>query len=587
MKQFFKFFFASMLGFIIGSIVLFFILIAIVAGMVSNASSKKTVELSEKSILKITLNEPVTERTPSNPFKNWMSGEIKSSPQPGLYDIVKLIDKSATDENISGLYINVTDVDAGLASLEEIRNALIEFKKSKKFLVAYSEYFSQKGYYLASVADEIYLHPEGGLEWKGMGAQLLFFKNMLEKIGVEPQIIRHGKFKSAIEPLIAEKMSDENRAQMKALIDDLWRNSSSQVAKSRGKTYEEFELLADSLSIETPADAVAFGLVTKTVYEDEVLSILKKKSNASEEPKFISLSRYANTPDRSSKYSANKIALVFANGDIISGKGNDETIGSETLAETLRKARTDEKVKAVVLRVNSPGGSALASDVIWREIELIHKAKPVVVSMGDVAASGGYYISCAANKIYAQQSTITGSIGVFGVLFNAQKLMEEKLGVTTDSYKTSDYGDMGSIARPLTAAERNKVQRSVEEVYDTFTNRVADGRKISQANVDSIGQGRVWSGEDALQLKLIDAYGGIQDAIKEAATLAKLSEYRISELPVQKDPLMELLENGGKDLRSSLIKTELGDNATYYQSLKKIMNLQGVQARLPFELKLD
>ncbi|MBK8845871.1 MAG: signal peptide peptidase SppA [Bacteroidetes bacterium] len=587
MKQFFKFFFASMLGFIIGSIVLFFIFIAILAGIVSSTSNKKTVELKEKSILKITLAEPVTERTPSNPFKNWMSGEIKSNPQPGLYDIVKLINKSGADENISGLYINVSDVSAGMASLEEIRNALVEFKKSKKFVVAYSEFYSQKGYYLASVADEIYLHPEGGMEWKGMGAQLLFFKNMFEKIGVEPQIIRHGKFKSAIEPLIAEKMSDENRAQMKALIDDLWRNSSSQIAKSRGKTYEEFEMLADSLAIETPADAVKYGLVTKTIYEDEVLALLKKKSNATDQPKFISMERYANTPEKNVKYSANKIALVFANGDINSGKGNDESIGSETLAETLRKARTDEKVKAVVFRVNSPGGSALASDVIWREIELTRKVKPVVVSMGDFAASGGYYISCAANKIYAHQSTITGSIGVFGVMFNAQKLMEEKLGVTTDTYKTSDYSDIGSIARPLTAAERNKVQRSVEEVYETFTSRVADGRHIIQADVDSLGQGRVWSGEDALQLKLIDAFGGIQDAIKEAASLAKLSEYRISELPIQKDPFMELLQDGSEDVRKSIIKAELGENASYYQSLKKLMTLQGVQARLPFELKLD
>ncbi|HRC32793.1 MAG TPA: signal peptide peptidase SppA [Bacteroidia bacterium] len=587
MRQFFKFFFASMLGFIVGSVVLFFLLILMIAGVVSTMSGPKTMAIHGPHVLKINLQQPLTERTPNNPFRNFRAGEIKSQMQPGVYDIIEDLDKAANDKNIKGIYLNITDIDGGISSVEEIRNAILKFKKSKKFVIAYSEYYSNKGYYLASAADKVYLNPEGELDFRGYATQLMFLKGMLEKVGVEPQIIRHGKFKSAVEPLTEEKMSDANREQMKALIDDLWKHTLAGIGKSRNKTYDELELMADSLLIESPADAVKYGLIDGTKYEDEIMKMLTEKSETKDDKvDFVSLEKYNNVPS-GKKFHAQKIALIFATGSIGSGKGDDESIGSETTADAIRKAREDKNVKAIVLRVNSPGGSALASDVIWREVTLAKKEKPVVVSMGDLAASGGYYISCAADKIYAQPNTITGSIGVFGVIFNAQKMLNEKLGLTFDTYKTGEYGDMGLPTRALTPGERRKIQNSVENVYDQFTKKVGDGRGIAQANVDSIGQGRVWSGEDALQIKLVDELGGINDAIAAAAKLAKITEYRVSQLPVQKEPFVELLEGGADDVKQSMINSELGANAKYYKSLKDIFKMQGIQVRLPYDITIQ
>lgn len=577
--------FASMLGMLLMFIFLFLICLGIVSAIVSSAGSDKSVQLSANSVLEIKLDEPLTERTPNNPLKNLKFPSLKSSNQLGVYDIVKNIEKAGKDENIKGIYLNVSNIQGGLASIEEIRNALLRFKESKKFIVAYSEDYAQTTYYLCSVADKIYLNPQGAIDFKGFFTELAFFKGMFDKLEIQPEVIRHGKFKSAVEPFIAEKMSNENREQIKTFVDAMWNHTVEKIAESRKKSADELQLIADSLKVQKPEDAVTYGLADQLAYQDEVEKILKDKAGVSSNDKLnlVSLGKYKHVPEKAGEYVKERIAIVYASGAIGSGEGDDENVGSETTAEAIRKARLDNNVKAIVLRVNSPGGSALASEVIWRETELAHKVKPVIVSMGNLAASGGYYISCAADTIVAQPNTITGSIGVFGLLFNFKNLLNNKLGITTDIYKTGNYSDIGMPTHPLSDAERKIIQNSVEDVYSTFLKHVSDGRGMSTADVDSIGQGRVWSGIDAKRLGLVDVLGDFNDAIKIAAKMAKLDKYRITELPVQKDPIEELIRDLKDDAQASYVKQNFGDAADYLKSLKEILNMRGVQTRTMFD----
>lgn len=561
--------------------VIFFIFIF---ALVASVDKEKHVKVAENSILEITLDHPLKDRTSNNPLKSFNFGSMESNHQLGLNDIVDCIDRAATDKNIKGIYLNIGEVSGGLASVEEIRNALLRFKASKKFIVSYAEFYSQNAYYLSSVADELYLNPQGDIDFRGYATQLAFLKGTLEKLEIEPIVIRHGKFKSAIEPFINDKMSDANREQVKRFVDDFWQHTRDGVAASRKLSPEQVETIADSMMIETPEKAVQFGMADQLMYEDEVMDLLKKKSGTkNEKPELVSLTKYGHSSE-SSEYKKNKIAVIYAVGEISSGEGDDESIGSTTTAADIRKARLDKDVKAIVLRVNSPGGSALASDVIWREVSLAKKAKPVVVSMGNLAASGGYYISCAADEIVAQPNTVTGSIGVFGLMFNMQKMFNNKLGVTFDTYKTGPYGDLGLPTRPMTEAERMKIQNGVEHIYDVFTKRVAEGRKMKQADVDSIGQGRVWSGSDALKLGLVDTLGNLGDAVKIAAQLSKTSDYRIYELPIEKDPFQEIVKDLTGDARNAIIKSELGENARFYETIKKLASWQGLQMRLDFDV---
>ena len=584
MKEFFKFMFASMVGFLLSIAVVTIIFFIFIFALVASVDSEKHVKVAENSILEITLDHPLKDRTSNNPLKSFNFGSMESNHQLGLNDIVDCIDRAATDKNIKGIYLNVGQVSGGLASVEEIRNALQRFKSSKKFIVAYAEYYSQNAYYLCSVADELYLNPQGDIDFRGYATQLAFLKGTLEKLEIEPIVIRHGKFKSAIEPFTNDKMSDANREQVKRFVDDFWQHTRDGVAASRKLSPDQVETIADSMMIETPEKAVQFGLADQLMYEDEVMDLLKKKSGTkNEKPELVSLTKYGHSSE-SSEYRKNKIAVIYAVGEISSGEGDDESIGSTTTAADIRKARLDKDVKAIVLRVNSPGGSALASDVIWREVSLAKKAKPVVVSMGNLAASGGYYISCAADKIVAQPNTVTGSIGVFGLMFNMQKMFNNKLGVTFDTYKTGPYGDLGLPTRPMTEAERMKIQNGVEHIYDVFTKRVAEGRKMKQADVDSIGQGRVWSGSDALKLGLVDTLGNLGDAVKIAAQLSKTSDYRIYELPIEKDPFQEIVKDLTGDAKNAIIKSELGENARFYETIKKLASWQGLQMRLDFDV---
>ncbi len=580
--------FASMLGFFLTFVLIMILFIGIMASAISFAG-EDSVTIPEKTILVLNFDEPVNDRSPSNPFTGFDFANFKTNKNIGLNEVLHLLKKAADDSKISGILLDLDQLQAGSATTEEIRNGLIDFKKSGKFIYSYSEGYSQKAYYLASVSDKIFLNPTGSLDFKGLAGQVMFLKGLLDKLEIEPQIIRHGKFKSAVEPLILDKMSAANRGQTLSFISSMWNQMLKGISESRKISVKQLTAIADSLKIGDPKDALALKLVDKLAYKDEVIDELMTKTGAKENKdlSLITLGKYSNSPDNESSGSRDKIAVIYALGSIGGGEGDDQTIGSEKISKTIRKARLDKNVKAIVLRVNSPGGSALASDVIWREMVLAKQAKPVVVSMGDVAASGGYYIACAASKIIASPNTITGSIGVFGIVPNMQKFFNNKLGITFDEVKTNAYADYISGTRPMTEMERKFLTRDIEKIYSTFIGHVAQGRGMTVAQIDSIGQGRVWSGADAKRIGLIDDFGGLNFAIETAAKLAKLEKYRVTELPEQKDPFTMIMEEIGKDNSSRILKSELGENYAYLNYIREIAQMKGVQARLPFQISIE
>ena len=585
MKQFFKFTIASAFGLIICTIFLL-----IIGSIIASSGNSDKISLSENHVLKLDLNGFIQDRKEKTPFGiSEITG--KNDDVTGLNEILRNIKKAKNDQFISGILLDVNQISAGYASLEEIRNVLIDFKESGKFITTYSELYSQRAYYLASVANYICMYPEGGVDLKGLNSTVTFFTNALKKMGIQPQVIRHGKFKSAVEPFMLTEMSKENRNQIETYIGSLWSTFSKNIALSRGISSKKLNQIINNFELKTPEDAIRLGFVDSLFYRDQFqkhLSILCEKEKY-DDINFINLSKYDNVKNENvrAKFKKDKIAVIYAQGEIVSGSGSETVIGSERISKAIRKARKDDKIKAIVLRVNSPGGSALASDIIWREMALAQDKKPVVVSMGDVAASGGYYIACASDKIYASPNTITGSIGVFGLMFSFEELFSEKLGLTFDQVKTNKFADLGSPNRPLTKEEYSHIQQSVEEVYNTFTSKVAKGRKMSQQNIDDIGQGRVWSGTNAKDINLIDEFGGLEQAIKGAAELAEIKDYRITELPVQKEPLQQLIENLGEEIQTSWLRNELGEQFKYYKTLNDIKNIKGVQARMPLQFIID
>jgi protease-4 len=588
MKEFFKFVFASMIGFILSFFVVFLVLITIVVAIVSSAGSDEKVSPASNSILHVRLNYPIKERTDKNPFAELGLMGFESKQTLGLNEILENLEEAKKDDHIKGIFLDVSSLAAGFATIEEVRNALIDFKKSGKFILAYSEVYTQGAYYLASVADKVYMNPEGMIDFRGLSTEMMFFKGSLEKLEIEAQIIKVGTYKSAVEPFILDKMSEPNRQQVNSFLGSMYDHFLTEISRSRKISKKTLFSLADSSKIRNPNDALVYKMIDGLKYKDEVIDELKSKSGIekNKELKSVSIEEYAPAPEENSSGSSNRIAIVYANGEIISGEGNDESIGSDRISRAIRKARLDNKVKAIVLRVNSPGGSALASDVIWREMVLSKKVKPVIVSMGDVAASGGYYIACAADSIFAQPNTITGSIGVFGIIPNMQKFFKNKLGITFDGVKTGRYADIGSINRPLTDAERMIIQQEINKVYSTFTQKVADGRKKSQSYVDSIGQGRVWSGTEALQNGLVDRLGNIDDAIASAAKKAKLKDFKIVSYPDQVDPIKSFFDNSGDKIKTYFMKRELGDQFIYYEQMQHAINLSGVQARIPYNIQV-
>jgi len=588
MREFFKYVFATVVGFIISIFLVSIFFIIIVVGIVSSLSEEKKVDVAANSVLHLNLDQKIQERTPNKRFDNLpiIGSDEKSI---GIRDLIQALREAKTDDNIKAVYLTATAPSAGKATLKEVRDALIDFKTSKKPIIAYSEVYSQDAYYIASAANKVYLNPQGALEFKGFRSELMFFKGALEKMGIEAQIIRVGNYKSAVEPFTNDKMSDYNRQQITAYLTGLYRTFLDGIAQTRKISSDSLNFLADNYKIQQPKDALSYKMVDGLRYKDEVIDELKKLSGTKKTGTIstVSINDYAENVAREKKTGKKKIAIIYANGDIISGEGNDATIGSERISRAIRKARLDSNVKAIVLRVNSGGGSALASDVIWREVLLSKKTKPVIASFGDVAASGGYYIACAADSIFVQPNTITGSIGVFGIIPNLQNLLNNKLGITFDGVKTGKYADIMSVNRPLTAGERFIIQNEVNHIYDTFVTRVADGRKKSKSYVDSIGGGHVWVGTDAVKNGLADRVGSFEDAIVAAGKKAKLSEYRVVEYPEKIDPLKSLLESSTDKIKMYYTKQELGDNFMLFLQVKNALLHTGIQARMPFEIKVQ
>jgi protease-4 len=591
MKDFFKFMFASMLGFLIMSVIMFFVFLGIISGFAAMMQTQET-QVAENSLLHIEFSTPLIDRTSKDPFSNFNFSSFDLKKSIGLNDILKNLDKASRDPNIKGIYLDLTNLQSGMATVEEVRHALLEFKKSGKFILAYSEGYTQGSYFLASTADTIYLNPEGGVDFRGLYAEVMFFKGTLEKLDADMQIIRHGKYKSAVEPFLLDKMSDESREQMQAILNVLWDRMSGGISASRNMTIDQLNEIAENLTLRTAKDALKYHFVDALVYKDEVLAALKGRLGLEDDDdiKTVSLSKYTDAadPDSPKADRKNRIAVVYAIGEIHSGNGNDMSIGSERISKAIREARKDEKVKAIVMRVNSPGGSALASDVIWREVKLAAAEKPFVVSMGDVAASGGYYISCAADKIFADATTITGSIGVLGLVPNLENTMRNKLGITFDYVKTHENANMMTPMRPLTPFQHEVILSSIEDIYSTFVQHVADGRNMTWEAVDEIGQGRVWAGSDALRIGLVDEIGGLEEAIDEAILLAGLETWSIKEYPEQKDPIQEIFDElTGSTRIEAKIKSELGDNYRLYQYMKYWQNTTGAQMRMPFDVYIN
>ncbi len=580
--------FASLFGFIIGGFLLILILVGIAGSIASGGADEKSVTLKENSVLNLRLNYIIPERTHKNPFELFDIPGMTGGKSIGLNDILDNIKKASEDSHIKGIYLGADISPNSYASLEEIRNALIAFKKTGKFIIAYAEIMDEHSYYVASAADRIYLNPSGEIILNGFSTQVFYIKGMLDKIGVEPELIRHGKYKAAGEPLIADKMSEANRHQIEGYMGSLYNHFLKNIAKSRHKDLNEMTEIVNKLLVQNPSDAIRLGIIDSVKYEDEVDNLLKGKLGLGEKDKveLVSMSKYKNVSVNTS-ISDNKIAVVYCVGDIVSGKGDDQTMGSEKIAETIRKVREDDKYKALVLRINSPGGSAMASDIIWREVVLCKKKKPVIVSMGDVAASGGYYIAAPADVIVAEPNTITGSIGVFGMMINAKELLNEKLGIKIETVKFGDFSDLGSPDRPLNEGERKIIQNSIDRIYTDFVKRVSEGRHLTEAQVDSIAQGRVWSGFEAKQIGLVDEFGGLNKAIEIAAKKAKLNEYRTVALPEMNDPFSELLSNLRDNASSYFMKKELGSNYAQYLQIKNVMKYQGIQARMSYDIKIE
>lgn len=583
MRSFLKFFFASLLALIIFSIIGLFVLIGWIGGI---ASASKA-ETGSKAVLVLDLSQPFRERMQENPFS---FADDDQYDVPGIYDLVRLIRYAKQDSAIKGIYVKCNANSNGFAASEEIRNALIDYKKSGKFLYAYGDVISQKAYYVGNVADKIYCNPKGGVEWRGFASELPFLKGTLQKLEIEPQIFYAGKFKSATEPLREDRMTDANRLQTSELLNDLFNRFLEQAALARNLDTTVLRQCVNEHRIQYAGDALQYKLVDGLKYDDEIKDEIRGKLKIAPNAKinFISVGKYANAVNY--KQSGNdKIALIYAQGDIVDGKGDQQEIGSDAYRSLISKARMDKDIKAVVIRINSGGGSSLASENIWREITITRKEKPVVVSFGDVAASGAYYLSCNADSIFAEPNSITGSIGVFSILPNMQQFFKNKLGVTFDGVKTAPDADEMTITKPLTPMQKKFFQNEVDSIYYNFKSRVATGRKKPIEYVDSVGQGRVWSGEKGLELGLVDKLGNLQDAIDCAARMAKTTDYRLREYPEPKNLLEQFLGNYRKNASIKAIKEELGeDGFKTYNAIKRVKSMAGtVQARLPFDFDFE
>jgi protease IV len=589
MKNFLIYTLATITGIIIASFLIFFIMLASLSAMV--AVGEKPASINDNSILVLKGGVEIPDQGNPNPFAGFDPVNMTFTPTAGLNDILKNLDKAASDSKIKGVLIENGLMPSGWGTTEEIRNALDNFKKkSGKFVIAYSDYvLEQQGYYLSSIADKIYINPASMVDFKGLSGEVMFFKKALEKIGVEVQVIRHGKFKGAVEPFLLNELSEENREQIKDYIGSIWKHVVDKISASRDIPADQLNILADRLAGNLADSALKNKLVDGLMFRDELIDTLKSLSGLTSDDKInlVQMTRFTKVPDPKKVLTVkNRIAVIYASGSIVNGRGNDYNIGGKEYCEIIRKERLDSSVKAIVIRVNSPGGDAIAADQIWREVMLASKAKPVVISMGNLAASGGYYISAPGTKIYADPTTISGSIGVFGLIPNAGKLLENKLGINTETVNTNENSDFPSIYRPMKVYEKEVMQKIIEKIYNDFVSKVADGRKMTFNAVDSIGQGRVWSGTSSFNNGLVDDIGGLNDAIQSAADLANLKTYSIRELPALEDPYTKLLNQLSGNIRLNFIRKELGESFRLYRELAEIRDMSGIQARLPYFIEI-
>lgn len=587
MRSFFKIFLATLLA-----LVVFIILSCLViVGIIASATSSSKPDIGSKGVLVLDLSNTFNEQSQKNTLGS-LTGDA-SADVPGLYDVVRMLHYAKSDSSIKGLFIKAEDNPNGYATSEELISAIDDFKASGKMVMSYGETMSQKAYYVASSANKIYCHPAGGVEWNGISVDLYFIKNLLDRLEIQPQIFYAGKFKSATEPLRATQMTEPNKLQTNVWLGDLYGLLLQQASRARNIDTAQLHNLANTGAIQTANDALRYHLIDGLKYDDDVKNEWEKLLHLDKTDKinFITLGKYADAVDFTKSSGNDRIAVLYAQGDITSGKGGKGSIGSDDYKNIIRKLRLDDDVKAIVFRVNSPGGSALASDVIWHEIQLARKVKPVVVSMGDYAASGGYYISCAADSVYADAGTITGSIGVFTVIPNMQSFFKDKLGVTFDGVKTAPYADMNTASRPLTPAEQRFVQANIDTTYNTFLSRVANGRKRDTAYIDSIAQGRVWTGERGIPVGIVDRNGTLNDAIACAARMIKSNDYYVKEYPERKSYLQELLDSyadKSMSVKQNAIEEEIGKPA--YDMVMKLKDVQSMfntpQARLPFMMEV-
>ncbi len=592
--KFSKVLLAAFLGTLIALVVNFFIKVGVVSSMISSLSTETETISKPKpnSVLYMKLNYDIPDRTTDNPFSAINFQTMESLDATGLNDILRNIERAKTDPNIKGIYMELSSIPTSTATLQEIRDKLIEFKESGKFLVTYGESYSQSAYYLASVADKIFINPEGALDLHGMASQITFYKHLFDKLDIEMQIVRgpNNRFKSAVEPYFLDKMSEANREQMDKLLGTVWGQILLGISQSRNISVEQLNYIADNLDTYFDANkALEYGLVDNLYYKDQVLEELKGLTGSNKDINAIGNANYAKS-FKDKNLSKNEVAVIYASGQIFDGKGNEEqNIYSENLSKTIRKAREDENVKAVVLRVNSPGGSAVASAIIGRELDLTKQVKPVIVSMGNYAASGGYWISAKADYIFADPTTLTGSIGVFGTVPNLQGFLTDKVGLTFDVAKTNENADFGTLSQPLTEFQYGKLQEMVVKTYNDFTGRVAEGRGLTQTYVDSIGQGRVWAGADAIKIGLVDQLGDMEDAIAYAVQKAELgSDYKVTEWPKQKDFFTRMMESMNEsDKLDAAMKQKMGVYYNYLQGLDNLQKNTGIQARLPFDMIIE
>lgn len=590
MKQFFKFMFASFVGTILTFVVIFLFFAGIIGSIIAMSGDEET-KVKPNSVLHITWKSNIVDRAGDNPLEGFDFATMQSKKPVGLYDILNNLDKASKDDRIKGIFLDMEELPAGLATSVEIRDKMLEFKKSGKFIISYANNYSQNSYYLASIADEIYMNPEGMVMFKGLHSQLMFYKDILKKFDVDVQIIRgpDNKYKSAVEPFMRSHISEANKEQLETLLNSVWGNIVASIGESRGISINDLQKIADKLEISTSEKALEYNFIDGALYRDELIDILKERTGKKSDDKLslVAFGKYTSAKIKEEKGLAkDKIAIVFAEGSIVQGKGGEGQIGSETMAKAISKARKNDKVKAIVFRVNSPGGDALASEVIRREIELAIQDKPVIVSMGNLAASGGYWISTNADHIFAQPTTITGSIGVFGVIPNFKGLLNKQLLINVDDVMTNENSDYIDVMKPLSPFQLAKLNESITDIYNDFTSLVAKTRNLEVSYVDSIARGRVWSGVDAIEIGLIDEFGGLEDAIAYAKEKAGIDKYRIKTYPEKKEFFEQLMEELTGSVSQKVIKNELGDYYKYYQNMKTVSEMQGVQARMPYFMEI-